>query len=88
MPEGTFSARAFLLGLGGEAKRVLWDLNVFTLNASEACAQVAYIGALPGQQQAGVLLELGARCRAPPLGHTQQACGGAWAGLGPRGPCA
>jgi hypothetical protein len=58
-PEGTFSGAEFLNGLGGKAKRVLWDLNVFSLNATEACDQIRYISALPGQQQPGVYLEFG-----------------------------
>ena len=58
-PEGTFSGAEFLKGLGGKANRVLWDLNVFSMNATEACDQIRYIGALPGQQRRGVYLEFG-----------------------------
>ena len=58
-PNGTFSGESFLRGLGGRAKRVLWDLNVYSLNASQACDQIRYISALPGQQEPGVYLELG-----------------------------
>jgi hypothetical protein len=58
-PEGTFSASAFLQGLGGSAAKTIWCLNVYSLNASETCEQVHYISQLPGQQEPGVLLELG-----------------------------
>ena len=58
-PAGTFSGESFLKGLGGRATRVLWDLNVYSMNASEACDQIRYISALPGQQEPGVYLELG-----------------------------
>jgi hypothetical protein len=58
-PEGTFSAEAFLQGLGGKSKRVVWDLNVYVYNTTEACDQIKYIAGLPGQQEEGVLLELG-----------------------------
>lgn len=59
LPAGTFSGGSFLDGLGGRAKRVLWVLNVYTMNASAACEQIRYISSLPGQQQPGVWLELG-----------------------------
>lgn len=36
---GTFSGASFLGGLGGEARRALWCLNVFSANASESCEQ-------------------------------------------------
>ena len=58
-PAGTFSGASFLKGLGGQAKRVLWVLNVYSLNSSQACDQIRYISALPGRQQPGVYLELG-----------------------------
>jgi len=59
LPLGTFSAKSFLRGLGGKAKRTIWDLNVFLFNTSEACDQIRYISGLPGQLEPGVLLELG-----------------------------
>jgi hypothetical protein len=62
LPIGTMSAASFLVGLGGRAKKVIWDLNVFTFNTTEACDQIRYIAGLPGQQEPGVLLE-----REPPL---------------------
>ena len=57
LPTGTMSAASFLEGLGGRAKKVIWDLNVFTFNTTEACDQIRYIAGLPGQQEPGVLLE-------------------------------
>ena len=39
-PDGTFSAERFLGGLGGVSKTQIWDLNVFTFNATQACDQV------------------------------------------------
>ena len=59
LPRGTFSAASFVAGVGGKPRAVLWSLNVFTLNVSEACEQIRYISRLPGQQVPGVLLELG-----------------------------
>lgn len=59
LPWGTYSAASYLAGVGGKPRAVLWDLNVFTFNASEACEQIRYISRLPGQQAPGVLLELG-----------------------------
>ena len=59
LPEGTFSAANFLRGLGGEAKTIIWNINVYSLNATESCAQIEYIASLPGQREPGVLLELG-----------------------------
>jgi hypothetical protein len=46
-------------GFGGEVRRVLWNLNVYTFNATQTCDQIRYIAGLPGQQEPGVLLELG-----------------------------
>lgn len=40
LPTGTLSAAHFVQGLGGTARRVVWDLNVFVFNASEACGQI------------------------------------------------
>lgn len=60
LPEGTFSAASFLAGLGREARRVIWDLNVYSNNASQTCNDIAYIASLPGQRETpGVMLELG-----------------------------
>jgi hypothetical protein len=59
LPEGTFSAASFLAGFGGKVRRVLWNLNVYTFNATQTCDQIRYIAGLPGQQEPGVLLELG-----------------------------
>ena len=58
-PYGTFSAESFVRGLGGLANTTIWDLNVFTYNTTQACAQIRYISQLPGQQVPGVLLEFG-----------------------------
>ena len=60
-PTGALSAARYLEdgNLGSVTKRTLWCLNVYSFNASEACDQIAYIGSLPGQQEAGVVLELG-----------------------------
>ena len=58
-PDGTFSAENFVGGLGGIAKTQIWDLNVFTFNATQACDQIRYISALSGQQAPGILLEFG-----------------------------
>ena len=49
----------FLAGLGGKAKSTVWALNVYSLSTAETCAQIEYISKLPGQQEPGVLLELG-----------------------------
>ena len=68
LPEGTFSAASFLQGFGGKAKRVLWNLNVYTFNQTQACAQIRYIAGLPGQQEPGVLLELGNELYSPTQG--------------------
>jgi hypothetical protein len=56
---GTLSAAHFVAGLGGRAKKIIWDLDVFLYNATEACDQIRYIASLPGQQDPGVLVELG-----------------------------
>ena len=58
-PVGTFSGASFLAGLGGKAKSTVWALNVYSLSTAETCAQIEYISKLPGQQEPGVLLELG-----------------------------
>ena len=58
-PAGTFSAGRFLSGIGGRAKSTIWDLNVFSFNASQACAQIEYIASLPPPPGGVHLLELG-----------------------------
>lgn len=59
LPVGTMSAASFLTGLGGRARKVIWDLNVYTFSPTEACDQIRYISMLPGQQEPGVHLERG-----------------------------
>ena len=58
-PAGTFSAAKFLQGVGGQANSTVWDLNVYSFNASEACAQIAYIASLPPPPGGVHYLELG-----------------------------
>jgi hypothetical protein len=60
-PQGTFTAEQYLQpgNLGSVTKRTLWDLNVYSFNTSQTCDQIGYIGSLPGQQEPGVILELG-----------------------------
>ena len=67
-PPGTFSASAYLAegGLGRTTKRTLWCVNVYSMNSSEACEQIRYIGGLPGQQEPGVVIELGNELYARP----------------------
>jgi hypothetical protein len=48
LPRGTLSAANFVQGLGGTARRVVWDLNVFVFNATEACDQIQYVGTVVG----------------------------------------
>lgn len=67
-PSGTFSAASFIAGLGGIAKTIIWDLNVYTFNSSQACEQIRYISKLPGQQNPGVLLEFGNELYSPSQG--------------------
>lgn len=60
-PSGTFTASQWLApgNLGSVTKRTLWDLNVYSFNTTQTCNEIAYIGSLPGQQEPGVVLELG-----------------------------
>jgi hypothetical protein len=58
-PTGTYSAARFLKGAGGRANSTIWDLNVYSMNASAACAQISYIASLAQQQPGPVFLELG-----------------------------
>jgi hypothetical protein len=59
LPLGEYSARNYLQGLGSVPKRTIWCINVYSLNASEACSQVEYIASLPQQQAPGVIVEFG-----------------------------
>lgn len=68
LPIGTFSGASFLAGLGGKARRVIWAVNVYSLNTTETCEQIEYISRLPGQQEPGVLLELGNELGMAPQG--------------------
>jgi hypothetical protein len=43
LPKGLLSAANFVQGLGGAAKRIVWDLNVFVFNATEACDQIRWV---------------------------------------------
>jgi hypothetical protein len=58
-PVGTFGAAKFLQGVGGRARTTIWDMNVFSFNTSEACAQIEYIASLPPPPDGVHLLELG-----------------------------
>ena len=58
-PPGTFGAAKFLQGVGGRANATIWDLNVYSFNTSQACAQIEYIASLPPPPDGVHLLELG-----------------------------
>jgi len=72
-PIGTFSAAEYLTdgNLGAVSKRTLWCINVYSFNASEACAQIEYIASLPGQPTPRVVLELGKYPPPPTLPHSR-----------------
>ena len=63
LPDGLLGAAAYLRGLGGVAKRAVWNLNVYSYTVNETCDEIRMISQLPGQQEPGVLLELG-KCSA------------------------
>eukprot|EP00039_Didymoeca_costata_P009360 m.123806 g.123806 ORF g.123806 m.123806 type:complete len:300 (+) comp14457_c0_seq1:226-1125(+) len=42
-PNGTYSARSFVNGLGPYTKRVMWNLNVYTMSPEETCSEIAFI---------------------------------------------
>lgn len=58
-PPGTFSAEKFLEGVGGHAKTTIWDLNVYTFDTAQICAQIEYIASLPPPPGGIHFLELG-----------------------------
>jgi hypothetical protein len=58
-PVGTYSAKRFLAGAGGHANATIYDLNVFSFNATTACSKIAYIASLHQQHPGPVFLELG-----------------------------
>ena len=59
LPDGLLGAAAYLQGLGGVAKRAVWNLNVLTYTVNDTCDAIQMISQLPGQQEPGVRLELG-----------------------------
>jgi hypothetical protein len=58
-PPGTFSAAKFLQGVGGRAKTTIWDLNVYSFDSTQICAQIEYIASLPPPPGGVHFLELG-----------------------------
>jgi hypothetical protein len=59
LPDGLLGAATYLRGLGGVAKRAIWNLNVYTYTVNETCDAIQTLSELPGQQEPGVMLELG-----------------------------
>jgi hypothetical protein len=57
-PAGTYSASSFLRGVGSAARGVMWCVNVYSFNTSEACDQFDQIAQLLGAD-AEARLELG-----------------------------